>query len=122
MGPNAGACGVAVTKHKTFGNVCVVTLASNCELSPSKRSSAAATTTTTTTTMSPLPARERYDTMQNAQTLSLPPKPNTHTRHNTLHMAQSMTLPSIAESSSVEEEDNRRRDTMHVASSIPFNN
>ena len=124
LDPNAGACGVAVTKHKTFGNVCVVTLASNCELSPSKRSSAAATatTTTTTTTMSPLPARERYDTMQNAQTLSLPPKPNTHTRHNTLHMAQSMTLPSIAESSSVEEEDNRRRDTMHVASSIPFNN
>ena len=96
LDPASGACGVSVAVHKDFGSVCVVTLAPNC-------------------------ARVDKNTMS-------PGGPNhvnhhsNHQRNNTLVMAQSMSLPSILESSQEEEEDKQqaRRNTMHRAANSPL--
>ena len=85
LDPTSGACGVAVTKHKLFGFVCVVTLAPNCALASGKAH------------------HSRKNTMQLAQTMSLPTiretvndqeggADNVHVRRGTVQMAANLPL------------------------------
>ena len=95
LDPASGACGVSVAVHKDFGSVCVVTLAPNCARVDKN-------------TMTPGPNHVNHH--------------SNHQRNNTLVMAQSMSLPSILESSQEEEEDKQqaRRNTMHRAANSPL--
>jgi uncharacterized protein YkwD len=78
MDTSSNACGVAVSTHKKFGSVCVVTLAPNCS---------------------------KID----------------HQRKNTMQLAQSMSLPSILETAETNEhQGNVRRNTIHTAANVPI--
>ena len=123
LDPASGACGVGVAQHKHFGSVCVVTLAPNCAKVDSNTFSPSNATKSSASSRPKV--HQRKNTMQLAQSMSLPnnvvsSSSPIHQRANTMQLAQSLSLPSVLEGAQENGATNVRRNTMQEAANVPL--
>ena len=123
LDPASGACGVGVAQHKHFGSVCVVTLAPNCAKVDSNTFSPSNATKSSASSRPKV--HQRKNTMQLAQSMSLPnnvvsSSSPIHQRANTMQLAQSLSLPSVLEGAQEHGATNVRRNTMQEAANVPL--